>query len=357
MKIGMTKGRALQAAIATLFLCWIPSSNAQEKATPITITTPVLRSIEYVEHAVGVIESRFSPKVAAEVSGEVVKIYADEGQGVDTAARLADIASKQYTLERDVASAEVGRLKALIVHKKSQVSRAHELQTKNLVSDEQVDQVEAELAAMIEQLAAAKARLGDTQRKIARTEVRAPVAGQVSQRLVGVGDFVDIGDVMFELVDMQNLRVRLQFPEYLAPQLKRDLMVRMTSVAAGNQGVTATISEVRPGVNAANRAVNIIIDFSNPGLWQPGASVIAEVVLATRDSSLMVPQRSLVLRPNGHVVYVIDNGIAHERIVRAGQVQGDRIEILEGLSIDEVIAVDGAGFLTAEATVDVKEAG
>ena len=357
MKIRIIKGRAILVATALLFPGLILVANAEERVTPITITTPVLSSIEYLERAVGVIESRFSPRVAAEVSGEVVKIYADEGQGVETGDRLADIAGKQYTLEADAASAEVGRLKALIVHKKSQVSRAHELKVKNLVSDEQVDQVEAEYAALIEQLAAARARLGDTQRKIARTKVHAPVAGRIARRLVGVGDFVNTGDVLFELVDMQNLRVWLQFPEHLAPQLKRDLTVRMTSVAAGGQGVTATISEVRPGVNAANRAVIVIIDFSNPGLWQPGASVSAEVVLATRHDSLMVPLQSLVLRPNGQVVYVIDNGIAHERIVAIGEVRDNQVEILQGLSVDEVIAVDGAGFLTAGTAVDVKDAG
>jgi hypothetical protein len=67
----------------------------------------------------------------------------------------------------------------------------------------------------------------------------------------------------------------------------------------------------------------------------------------------MVPQVAVVRRPAGDVVYVIKDGKAEERLIQRGQRNGGRIEIVEGLAEGERVAVDGAGFLTQGAAVDV----
>jgi RND family efflux transporter MFP subunit len=117
--------------------------------------------------------------------------------------------------------------------------------------------------------------------------------------------------------------------------------------------VASTITEVRPSVNPANRSITVIVDFDNPGSWRPGASVRADVVLAVRPDAVTVPQVAIVRRPVGDVVYVIRDGKAEERPVKRGLRSGARVEILEGLAAGEVVAVDGAGFLTQGAGVDV----
>ena len=68
-----------------------------------------------------------------------------------------------------------------------------------------------------------------------------------------------------------------------------------------------------------------------------------------------MPQVAVVRRPAGDVVYVVNGEVVRERLVRRGERRDDQIVILEGLDGDEVIAVDGAGFLTDGATVAVAE--
>ena len=60
----------------------------------------------------------------------------------------------------------------------------------------------------------------------------APVDGEVESRSVDVGDYVQVGTVAFDLIDLTNLRVTLPFPEYRAPEIRTGLPVRLTSVAA-----------------------------------------------------------------------------------------------------------------------------
>ena len=72
----------------------------------------------------------------------------------------------------------------------------------------------------------------------------------------------------------------------------------------------------------------------------------AEVVLEVRENAIMVPQVSIVRRPAGDVVYVINAGMAKQRRIERGQRNGDLVEVRTGLTGGERIAVDGAGFLT-----------
>jgi hypothetical protein len=64
-----------------------------------------------------------------------------------------------------------------------------------------------------------------------------------------------------------------------------------------------------------------------------------------------VPEESVVLRPAGKVVYVVREGRAEQRLVDTGLKQDGLYEILKGIAPGDVVAVDGAGFLTQGASV------
>jgi len=105
----------------------------------------------------------------------------------------------------------------------------------------------------------------------------------------------------------------------------------------------------------ANRAMEVIVDVPNPGDWKPGASVNGALVVAEHPQAVVVPEVSLVIRPAGEVVYVINNNKAEQRVVRSGIRQDGYVEILSGLELGETIAVDGASFLTDKAPVTGRE--
>jgi len=330
-------------------------AHAQGRVIRITTTAAESTMVEETEWSVGIIESRRSPQVAAEVSGEVVRVLVDEGQGVAAGATLAIIDSGEYRLKKAEDVAEVGRLSALLGKQQNELQRARELFSENLIAEEELDGLVADLEALKRQLEGAEARVADSERRLGKTRLVAPVASEIVTRHIDAGDYVQTGAIAFDLIDMENLRVRLPFPEYLAPKLQKGLTVRLRSAAAGEKIVTTDITDIRPSVNPANRSLTVIIDFDNPGNWRPGASVRAEVVLEQRADAVMVPQVAIVRRPAGDVVYVISDGIAEERPVRRGLRNGAQVEIIEGLAGGEQVAVDGAGFLTHGSAVDVVE--
>jgi RND family efflux transporter MFP subunit len=338
-------GLALAFALGT--------AHGQGRVVRVTTAQAQKAAVEQTEWTVGVIESRLSAQVAAEVPGKVVRVLADEGQAVRAGQVLAEIETRQYQLGQEADQAEAGRLEALLRNKQMELDRARKLVAEKLVAAEQVDAIESELDALRQQLEGARARVAESERRLGKTRVSAPVDAEIAERLVDVGDFVQAGTVAFEVIDVEHLRVKLPFPEYRAPALAVGQKVRLSSAAAGPAPIGAAVTEVRPSVNPANRSITIIVDFDNPGGWRPGASVRAEVVLAVRSDAVTVPQVAVVRRPVGDVVYVIRDGKAEERPVKRGLRSGTTVEILEGLAPGEVVAVDGAGFLTQGGSVDV----
>jgi RND family efflux transporter MFP subunit len=340
-----------------LLLLWslllLGDALAEVRVVRITAATVVRQPVEETEWAVGVIESRAAPPVAAEVAGKVLRLAVDEGATVEKGETLAELDSKEYRFGNSVDQSEVVRLVALTKNKRSEFERAKRLQAEKLISQEQLETIGTDLDALEAQLEGARARAGDSSRRLGEARIVAPFKGEVAKRYVDVGAYVQVGTVVFDLVDIENLRVRLPFPEYRAPRLRPGLTVRLTSSAATGPPVTAKIAELQPGVNRNNRSLTVIVDFTNPGDWRPGASVRADVVLQTRPDALMVPQVAVVRRPAGDVLYVIDGNKVREQLVRRGQRNGKLVEIIEGLKGGERIAVDGAGFLTNGATVAI----
>ena len=118
------------------------------------------------------------------------------------------------------------------------------------------------------------------------------------------------------------------------------------------------IAELRPQIGFGSRSVDAILEFDNPGHWRAGASVTVSVVVDARDRSVTVPTESVVRRPAGTVVYVVQDGVARQRVVETGVQSDTWVEITGGLEAGEPVAQSGAGFLTDGTPVEAKtEAG
>jgi multidrug efflux pump subunit AcrA (membrane-fusion protein) len=107
---------------------------------------------------------------------------------------------------------------------------------------------------------------------------------------------------------------------------------------------------------ADNLSVDVIADVSNAADWQAGASVYAQLILSKKEGVLVVPEQSVVLRPAGEVVYVIQNNIAQQRIIQTGTRQSGWVEVLSGLEAGLEVAVDGAAYLTDNTKVKIAQA-
>lgn len=330
-----------------------PAEKKPARSIIVSATRPTVSALEITEHSVGALESIFIPEVSAEVEGRVIASHIQAGQRVEPGQLLVELDTEDYSIAERGAKAEVAQLTALHANQKRTVERYGKLVEAKLISTDRFDDAQAQLEALEEQLKAAQERLKQRQRGLTKTRVISPYSGVVDAELASIGDFVKVGDPLLRITKIDKLRARLPLPETLAPKIVKGLKVRLVSPLDPDTVVETEIMEIRPIVGTSNRAIDVLSLVDNPGKWQPGASVTGTIILETRADAVTVPLASVVLRPAGKVVYTIEDGIARQRIVNTGVYLDGRVEIIAGLSGDETVVVDGAGYLTDGASVTI----
>jgi RND family efflux transporter MFP subunit len=330
------------------------TSAKSGKATLVTVTQIKSQSIENTEETVGSLEGLVDPTVAAEVAARVIKVLVSPGQEVKQGQLLATLDATDFAMQRNEAQAEVARIQALLENQIKTVARNQALVDKKFISQNAVDSDIAQKNVLKQQLEAAKARVGSINHSSSKSRVIAPVSGIIEKKLVDTGDYVRIGDPIVQIVSKQRLRAHLPFPEHIGTQLKPGLKVRL-STPTSKTAIESEIKELKPLITEGNRTIDVIADINNADGWQPGASVLGTVVLGEQPTALMIPEQSVVLRPAGEVVYVVRDNIAYQAIVKTGLRQSGLIEVLSGLTANELVVVDGAGFLTDKASVTVSK--
>jgi len=335
------------------------SAKGAAKGGPqaVLITSAVVqaRTLELYEEVLGTIENVIDPTIGAEVAGRVTRVSGFTGKKVAKGELIAEIDAADFAIQARSDRAEIGRLTGLLEQQEKVVERQTKLVAQGFISQNVVDDTVAQRNALRQQLAAARARADATGRGLTKSRVLAPVDGEIETQIVAIGDYVKVGDPLFKLVGVQLLRVHLLLPEAAATRIKPGLKVVLSPPAAPEQILEARIDEIKPTLGVNNRALNAIVKINGVGtLFRGGGTVNARIVTNSLDGALMVPEQSVVLRPAGKVVYALEGNVARQRIVETGMRQDGLQQIVKGLSAGEIVAVDGAGFLTDGAAVTVR---
>jgi RND family efflux transporter MFP subunit len=282
----------------------------------------------------------------------VTQVLGFTGKKVRRGELLAEIDAQDFEIQSRGDRAEIGRLTTLLQQQDRVVERQEKLVSQGFISRNAADDAVAQRNALREQLSAARARAEATGRSLTKSRVLAPIDGEIETQVVAPGDYVKLGDPLFTLVGMSRMRAHLLFPESAGTRIRPGLTVRLESPAAPGKSIETRIDEIKPTVNAGNRALDAIVRFEAADrAFRGGGSVNARVVIGVRPQALMVPEHSVVLRPAGTVVYVVKDQRVEQRIVETGLKQDGLQEIVKGLAAGELIAADGAGFLSDGAAV------
>ncbi|NBB92697.1 MAG: efflux RND transporter periplasmic adaptor subunit [Gammaproteobacteria bacterium] len=349
-----------------LSVCFLPlvlvacgesdQAGPQERATPVTTTAVVTQGVERVETSVGRLRANSAPLVSAETAGRIERVHVDVGDAVEAGAPLAVIDPEVQRIAVSSGQAELARLEALLDNERRRVGRLSNLAEQQSVAQDQLDEARTAVESLEAQVQAARARLEDAEYNLRQTRIASPVGGRIQARMISVGDYVAPGMPVFEMVSGQALRAFLPVPEHLQGEVGVGQPVRLSVPAQPGNELEAEVAALGPTIGEGSRAIELIIDLENPDDWRSGGSVTGRIVLE-RHEGLVVPPTSVVRRQAGPVVYVVDGNRAAERPVRVG-LRGDGwIEIIEGVEVGDVVVVDGAGFLTDGALLEVRGRG
>jgi HlyD family secretion protein len=329
--------------------------------------------------------------VRAQAAGLVNRVDVAEGQAVAKDAVLAAIAdpakqadvdtaqAKVAEAEANVASLEAGPRPAELTEIDNASARAalelqesqRELATLQRLAEKQaataaeatavrdkVDQLRVQIAGLEKRrrnvtpqpdIAAARARLENArvalklaQQQAAQSEVRAPITGAVYGLAVRPGTYLNPGDLVTNIGQMDRLRVRVYIDE---PELGRVALgqpVTITWQALPDKQWTGTVEKKPTAIEAlgSRQVGQVICAIENPDrLLIPGTNVDATIRTGVVENALTIPKETLRHDASGDYVFLLKGDAMEQRRVKTGNSSVTRIQITEGLADGDAVAM------------------
>lgn len=356
----MIRSVSISLLALLLFACGSEDPSATDtsknrKTVLISTRQAETRDLQIWLETAGQLHSLSAPTLAAEVEGRITAVNVDTGDIIETGQLLAETDTSTLLLQQKAAEASLERLEVHIANGERRVERLEKLSSKNLTSQAQLDDAAEQLQAYEAEFKAAEAQLAIIRDSLTKSQIIAPVSGVVQRRLITPGDFVKRGQALFEITRPDKLQAWLPYPETEALKVRIGQPVTIYSPLTPGASASGEITDLQPTIGNGSRAVMAIVDLESHGDLRPGATLSGRVLVETRMQAVMVPNISVVRRPAGQLVYVINENTAAARPVETGHSEGGFVEIVRGLNGGETIATDGAAFLTDGATVKVAE--
>jgi HlyD family secretion protein len=186
------------------------------------------------------------------------------------------------------------------------------------------------------------AQIADIELKLARTEVKSPVAGVVSVKNAKVGAIAaGSGDPLFNVIRDGAIELVADLAETEIGKIKRDQKATIR-VAGNRNGIEGVVRLVSPTVDASTRlgAVHIVVDATSTA--RAGMYASAEVIVAQK-AALALPQSAVTSGRDGSVARKVEGDVVRQAAVETGIQDSGFIEIISGLKAgDKVVAKAGA---------------
>lgn len=278
--------------------------------------------------AVGSILADASALLRAEVPGQVVGLHFRDGQAVEQGDRL-------FSIEATVLEAEANEARANVEQREAAYTRARELVDDSLISATDFDTARADYNVAVARLLSSEARLS-------KTVVRAPFDGFAGLRRINIGDYATIGQELVDIVRLDPLRVEFTVPETQLAKLREGQEVEVSVGAFPDEIFVGKVSAVAPLIDVAARSVTLRAELPNPGFrLRPGLFARVSITLDTRNDALMIPEQAIWPIGNDKTVFVVEDGVAKQRVVDIGEREPGRVEIVDGLSVGEELVTAG----------------
>jgi len=336
-----------------VFGCSGEEAPPELAARPVVITAVKTADLAERISATGALQAKDRAEIAAEVPGQVTSIVVEEGAAVPAGGIVLEIDPQKRELELADARAHLAETRAGLTEQERAFQRWKSLHDQNIAADSRMDEVETALALARSRNAAAEAKVGVAERALRDASVRAPFGGFVARRQVSRGEFVQVGQSLFELVALDPIEVEFHVAERDSARVAPGQGVDLTVEPYPGESFRGAVTVISPIIDPKTRTLRVEAQVANPdGRLRPGLFARVDLGVATRKGILLVPEETVLQRADGEVVFRTQEGNRVQRVgVTTGAHSDGMVEIVSGLGPDDVVVVRGQAGLVDGAVV------
>jgi multidrug efflux pump subunit AcrA (membrane-fusion protein) len=359
------------------------SNSSAQKSVSARVIPVESKEIRRNVESVGSLFAYEEVTVSSEVEGRVDDVLVDVGDHVGRGQAMVKVSpvELQYALDQQRASlrqararlglsedgpelkdvrdaAEVKKAAADLNEADQKYRRAKAMMDQGLLPQQNFDEVESkyksaraayDLAVQTvenirHQVSQYRATVALAQKKLLDAVIRAPFEGQIKTRTVTPGQYLKVQTPVMVIVSIDPMRVRLKVPEKMAAWVKSDQEVTLSVEAYPDRTFSGKISRINPSVEEQTRSFEIeALIVNREGLLKPGFFVKASIPSNRVESGLFVPYSALQYVYGLYKVYTVEGNLLKEKDVKIGERRGDQVEVVEGISAADRVALPAKG--------------
>jgi len=316
---------ALVVVSASIVGCWRAEPAPTAPRPPLVEAVEArLGALPLEETVNGVVRAENEVAVRPEISAPVAEVLVRSGEAVERGqilVRLQDdeLREQLRRAEADVAlaNATAAEASARTAELEARVRRTRRLAEENLVSEQELETLVAQLEASRAATRAYEARVEQARATVeerrwalAKTTVRSPVAGRVGERRVEVGMLAEPGTMLFRVGGMDKVIVEVTLTEEMLSRVRPGLPVVIRSRDRGVTPIEASLTRMSPFLAAESFTTVGEIDLDNSdGRLRSGMFVTVRILYGTSDEATLVPVSALWEDPRSgeRGVFVVDD--------------------------------------------------
>jgi RND family efflux transporter MFP subunit len=325
----------------------------KEIVFPVEVKAVELRSVEYSVSGIGAVEAFENVQITARVAGVLERMHFKEGDTVKEGALLAEVEPQRYQLAVASAQASLERAAAARSEAEREVERFQKLAAEGVSTSAEVNTWQTKLTTARAQESETRAALGVASLNLRDARIKAPLAGSIQSRSVQTGQYVQAGTVIATLIRRDPLLLRFKVTEAEAGRLRVGMNADFT-VSGSSKKNAAKITFVAGSAEPSSRMVPVVGEVVEDPELRPGAFAEVKVPVGTNAAALAISETAIRPTERGFVSFVVEGGVAKERIVELGLRTPDGlVEVLKGLRAGEMLVVRGGEALRQGAKVRV----
>ena len=323
----------------------IDALGGTEKRQLITAFKSKKQPFEHQLEVQANIKTRQNVLIYPEFAGRLIKLKVEEGQKVKKGTLLAIIEDAglkdqldQIKLQLDLTKTTFERTKRLWDQKIGSEMMYLEAQTRYKAAKKQVSQIRQQLA---------------------KTKIYAPFSGVIDEIPARLGSNLIPGVTpVLRIVNLNSMFAESDVPENYLPNITKGSKATVT-IPALNLVQKTQVHQTGNFISATNRTFRVEARLENPeGIIKPNLNARLSIIDYYNPEAIMIPLRVIRENANGQpYVFILsnpekDNGYTTEkRMIVLGKSKEEMIEILEGVTIDELIADEGVSLLVSNQKV------
>jgi multidrug efflux pump subunit AcrA (membrane-fusion protein) len=375
------------------------------------VGTVVEQAVTTAIEVVGTVEPHLATTLSAEIGGLTLRFDLQEGDAVqegqtivaqlkptdlelalvEVQAELSRAKQVVQKLKRGLRSEEIDEKRAEVQERKTwmekyakDLERSQSLRNRAIASVSDYDQVEstylaaqaqyerakqslrvAELGTRREDIAAQEAEVKRLQARVQRlqgdvqkTTIYAPVSGFITQRYTEIGQWIERGERIADLIDLRVVFVRVPIHEKDIVRVRVDDPATVTLDAFPGRTFEGRVKHLVPQADPASRTFPVKIEVTNTSDNALKAGMSARVQLRSGDArpTVLIPKDAVARSAGKQVVFVVRNDKAHLTPIKSGRSYNSSIEVLEGaLKPGDRVVVTGNETLRDQAAVVIKD--